>query len=113
MFTMLMRTVGKMSVLHFLCSMALHWLLRAGVWLRVCKFIRHLLVLLCQQLHSLWPLALLSRPCLTLEMVEDAVHFLSKETMIQAIARSATKVQPFSITAANTFILYFCSLVIS
>lgn len=32
-----------------------------------------------------------SRPCLTLEMVEDAVHFLSKETMVQAIARSATK----------------------
>ncbi|KAL0436113.1 UNVERIFIED_CONTAM: Calpain-type cysteine protease DEK1 [Sesamum radiatum] len=33
-----------------------------------------------------------SRSCLTLEMVEDAVHFLSKETVIQAIARSATKV---------------------
>ncbi|KAL0436111.1 UNVERIFIED_CONTAM: Calpain-type cysteine protease DEK1 [Sesamum radiatum] len=32
-----------------------------------------------------------SRSCLTLEMVEDAVHFLSKETVIQAIARSATK----------------------
>ncbi|PHT25971.1 Calpain-type cysteine protease DEK1 [Capsicum baccatum] len=32
-----------------------------------------------------------SRPCLTLEMVEDVVHFLSKETMVQAIARSATK----------------------
>ncbi|XP_024032017.1 calpain-type cysteine protease DEK1 isoform X2 [Morus notabilis] len=32
-----------------------------------------------------------SRPCLTLEMMEDAVHFLSKETVIQAIARSATK----------------------
>ncbi|KAK6145065.1 hypothetical protein DH2020_021885 [Rehmannia glutinosa] len=32
-----------------------------------------------------------SRPCLTLEMVEDAVHFLSKETVTQAIARSATK----------------------
>ncbi|CAA2986458.1 calpain-type cysteine protease DEK1 [Olea europaea subsp. europaea] len=32
-----------------------------------------------------------SRPCLTLKMVEDAVHFLSKETIIQAIARSATK----------------------
>ncbi|KAM3267067.1 hypothetical protein P3L10_004062 [Capsicum annuum] len=32
-----------------------------------------------------------SRPSLTLEMVEDAVHFLSKETMVQAIARSATK----------------------
>nr|GMD14906.1 calpain-type cysteine protease DEK1 [Ipomoea batatas] len=32
-----------------------------------------------------------SRPCLTLEMVEDAVHFLSKETVVQAIARSATK----------------------
>lgn len=28
-------------------------------------------------------------------MVEDAVHFLSKETMVQAIARSATKVRPF------------------
>ncbi|KAL8058113.1 hypothetical protein ABFS82_04G226000 [Erythranthe guttata] len=32
-----------------------------------------------------------SRSCLTLEMVEDAVHFLSKETIIQATARSATK----------------------
>ncbi|EPS66151.1 phytocalpain [Genlisea aurea] len=32
-----------------------------------------------------------SRSCLTLEMVEDAVHFLSKETIIQAITRSATK----------------------
>ncbi|KAA8549688.1 hypothetical protein F0562_001294 [Nyssa sinensis] len=32
-----------------------------------------------------------SRPCLTLEMMEDAVHFLSRETVVQAIARSATK----------------------
>ncbi|KAL5976765.1 Calpain-type cysteine protease dek1 [Asimina triloba] len=32
-----------------------------------------------------------SRPCLTLKMMEDAVHFLNKETVIQAIARSATK----------------------
>ncbi|XP_065878809.1 calpain-type cysteine protease DEK1 [Euphorbia lathyris] len=32
-----------------------------------------------------------SRPCLTLEMMEDAVHFLSKDTIVQAIARSATK----------------------
>ncbi|XP_042008073.1 calpain-type cysteine protease DEK1-like isoform X1 [Salvia splendens] len=32
-----------------------------------------------------------SRSCLTLEMMEHAVHFLSKETVIQAIARSATK----------------------
>lgn len=32
-----------------------------------------------------------SRPCLTLEMMQDAVHFLSKDTVIQAIARSATK----------------------
>ncbi|PON98045.1 Peptidase C2, calpain family [Trema orientale] len=32
-----------------------------------------------------------SRPCLTLKMMEDAVQFLSKETVIQAIARSATK----------------------
>lgn len=32
-----------------------------------------------------------SRPCLTLKMVGDAVHFLSKETVEQAIARSATK----------------------
>nr|XP_043613886.1 calpain-type cysteine protease DEK1 [Erigeron canadensis] len=32
-----------------------------------------------------------SRPCLTLEMMEDAVHFLSKDTVIQAISRSATK----------------------
>lgn len=28
-------------------------------------------------------------------MMEDAVHFLSKETVIQAIARSATKVNNF------------------
>lgn len=26
------------------------------------------------------------------QMVEDAVHFLSKDTVVQAIARSATKV---------------------
>ncbi|XP_073105600.1 calpain-type cysteine protease ADL1 isoform X2 [Elaeis guineensis] len=32
-----------------------------------------------------------SRPCLTIEMIEDAVHFLSKDTVVQAIARSATK----------------------
>ncbi|WCJ28805.1 calpain-type cysteine protease family [Euphorbia peplus] len=32
-----------------------------------------------------------SRPCLTLEMMEDAVHFLSKDTIVQAITRSATK----------------------
>ncbi|XP_057422027.1 calpain-type cysteine protease DEK1-like isoform X3 [Lotus japonicus] len=32
-----------------------------------------------------------SRPCLTLKMMEDAVHFLSKETVVQTIARSATK----------------------
>ncbi|PKA55512.1 hypothetical protein AXF42_Ash006714 [Apostasia shenzhenica] len=32
-----------------------------------------------------------SRPCLTLKMMEDAVHFLSKETIVQAITRSATK----------------------
>ncbi|WJX45210.1 Calpain-type cysteine protease dek1 [Trifolium repens] len=32
-----------------------------------------------------------SHPCLTLKMMEDAVHFLSKETVDQAIARSATK----------------------
>ncbi|GAV75559.1 Peptidase_C2 domain-containing protein/Laminin_G_3 domain-containing protein [Cephalotus follicularis] len=32
-----------------------------------------------------------SRPCLTLKMMEDAVHFLSKDTVIQAISRSATK----------------------
>ncbi|KAL1803034.1 calpain-type cysteine protease DEK1 isoform X1 [Daucus carota subsp. sativus] len=32
-----------------------------------------------------------SRPCLTLKMMEDSVHFLSKETVVQAIARSATK----------------------
>ncbi|XP_057475056.1 LOW QUALITY PROTEIN: calpain-type cysteine protease DEK1-like [Actinidia eriantha] len=32
-----------------------------------------------------------SRPCLTLKTMEDAVHFLSKETIVQAIARSATK----------------------
>ncbi|KAJ4971714.1 hypothetical protein NE237_004813 [Protea cynaroides] len=32
-----------------------------------------------------------SRPCLTLKMMEDAVQFLSKETVVQAIARSATK----------------------
>ncbi|CAL5397028.1 unnamed protein product [Camellia sinensis] len=33
-----------------------------------------------------------SRPCLTLKMIEDVVHFLNKETTVQAIARSATKV---------------------
>ncbi|XP_022729424.1 calpain-type cysteine protease DEK1 isoform X2 [Durio zibethinus] len=32
-----------------------------------------------------------SRPCLTLKMMEDAVHFLSKDTVVQAIARSSTK----------------------
>ncbi|XP_035546062.1 calpain-type cysteine protease DEK1-like isoform X2 [Juglans regia] len=32
-----------------------------------------------------------SRPCLSLKILEDAVHFLSKETIVQAIARSATK----------------------
>uniref|UniRef100_A0A2P2KJ11 Calpain-type cysteine protease DEK1 n=1 Tax=Rhizophora mucronata TaxID=61149 RepID=A0A2P2KJ11_RHIMU len=32
-----------------------------------------------------------SRPCLTLKMMEDAVHFLSKDTVVQAITRSATK----------------------
>ncbi|KAI9194919.1 hypothetical protein LWI28_010135 [Acer negundo] len=32
-----------------------------------------------------------SRPCLTLKMMEDTVHFLSKDTVVQAIARSATK----------------------
>ncbi|KAG2675265.1 hypothetical protein I3843_13G154700 [Carya illinoinensis] len=32
-----------------------------------------------------------SRPCLTLKMMEDGVHFLSKDTVVQAIARSATK----------------------
>ncbi|XP_039143168.1 calpain-type cysteine protease ADL1 [Dioscorea cayenensis subsp. rotundata] len=32
-----------------------------------------------------------SRPCLTLKMMEDAVHFLNKDTLVQAIARSATK----------------------
>ncbi|KAJ6387737.1 hypothetical protein OIU77_026335 [Salix suchowensis] len=32
-----------------------------------------------------------SRPCLTLKMMDDAVHFLSKDTIVQAITRSATK----------------------
>ncbi|KAJ4808103.1 Calpain protease [Rhynchospora pubera] len=32
-----------------------------------------------------------SRPFLTLKMMEDAVHFLSKDTVVQAISRSATK----------------------
>uniref|UniRef100_A0A7N1A3N3 Protein DEFECTIVE KERNEL 1 n=1 Tax=Kalanchoe fedtschenkoi TaxID=63787 RepID=A0A7N1A3N3_KALFE len=32
-----------------------------------------------------------SRPCLSLEMMEDAVNFLSRETIIQAIGRSANK----------------------
>ncbi|GAB2212288.1 hypothetical protein Droror1_Dr00025641 [Drosera rotundifolia] len=32
-----------------------------------------------------------SRPCLTLQMMEDAVQYLSKETIVQAIARSSTK----------------------
>ena len=44
-------------------------------------------------------------------MMEDAVHFLGKETVIQAIARSATKVSTFTdkITwpyFANMFILF-------
>lgn len=35
----------------------------------------------------------LTRCCsLCKQMMEDAVHFLSKETVVQAIARSATKV---------------------
>jgi len=33
-----------------------------------------------------------SRPCLTLKMMEDAVHFLSKDTVVQAMSRSANKV---------------------
>nr|CAB3496180.1 unnamed protein product [Digitaria exilis] len=32
-----------------------------------------------------------SRPCLTLKMMEDAVHFLSKDTVVQAMSRSANK----------------------
>ncbi|GLT39413.1 hypothetical protein SLA2020_136050 [Shorea laevis] len=32
-----------------------------------------------------------SCPCLTLKTMEDAVHFLSKDTVVQAISRSATK----------------------
>lgn len=32
-----------------------------------------------------------SRPCLTLKMMEDSIHFLSKDTVVQAIARSANK----------------------
>ncbi|KAJ6944989.1 calpain-type cysteine protease DEK1-like [Populus alba x Populus x berolinensis] len=32
-----------------------------------------------------------SRPCLTLKMMEDAVQFLSKDMIVQAITRSATK----------------------
>lgn len=32
-----------------------------------------------------------SRPCLTLKMMDDAVRFLGKETVVQAITRSATK----------------------
>uniref|UniRef100_M8C6S9 Protein DEFECTIVE KERNEL 1 n=1 Tax=Aegilops tauschii TaxID=37682 RepID=M8C6S9_AEGTA len=32
-----------------------------------------------------------SRPCLTLKMMEDAIHFLSKDTVIQAMSRSANK----------------------
>ncbi|XP_020089245.1 calpain-type cysteine protease ADL1 [Ananas comosus] len=32
-----------------------------------------------------------SRPCLTLMMMEDALHFLSKDTVVQAISRSVTK----------------------
>ncbi|BAF09804.1 calpain-type cysteine protease ADL1 isoform X1 [Oryza sativa Japonica Group] len=32
-----------------------------------------------------------SRPCLTLKMLEDAVHFLSKDTVVQAMSRSANK----------------------
>ncbi|KAK8446135.1 hypothetical protein SEVIR_9G438700v4 [Setaria viridis] len=32
-----------------------------------------------------------SRPCLTLKMMEDAIHFLSKDTVVQAMSRSANK----------------------
>ncbi|XP_078428400.1 calpain-type cysteine protease family [Wolffia australiana] len=32
-----------------------------------------------------------SRPCLTLKTMEDAIHFLSKDTVVQAITRAATK----------------------
>ncbi|KAG2552578.1 hypothetical protein PVAP13_9KG552600 [Panicum virgatum] len=32
-----------------------------------------------------------SRPCMTLKMMEDAVHFLSKDTVVQAMSRSANK----------------------
>jgi len=45
------------------------------------------------------------------QMMEEAVHFLGKETIIQAVARSATKVSTFTdkITwpyFANMFILF-------
>ncbi|EFJ08518.1 hypothetical protein SELMODRAFT_236021 [Selaginella moellendorffii] len=32
-----------------------------------------------------------SRPCITLKMMDDAVQFLGKDTIVQAIARSSTK----------------------
>lgn len=40
-------------------------------------------------------------------MVEDAVHFLSKETVVQAIARSATKVGSFLINSKMLYGLSF------
>jgi len=36
-------------------------------------------------------------------MMEDAVHFLGKETVIQAIARSATKVSRFANEIAGPY----------
>lgn len=45
-------------------------------------------------------------------MMEDAVHFLSKETVIQAIARSATKVCKFVSEIAEPYCIYFCFILV-
>uniref|UniRef100_A0A0E0NJY1 Protein DEFECTIVE KERNEL 1 n=1 Tax=Oryza rufipogon TaxID=4529 RepID=A0A0E0NJY1_ORYRU len=47
-----------------------------------------------------------SRPCLTLKMLEDAVHFLSKDTVVQAMSRSANKI--FNISLRN-IVCFVCN----
>ncbi|PHT32878.1 Calpain-type cysteine protease DEK1 [Capsicum baccatum] len=82
MFTMLMRTVGKMSALAIegwgvVASLQIYPPFAGAAVSAITLVVAFVFAV--------------SRPCLTLEMVEEAVHFLSKETMVQAIARSATK----------------------
>lgn len=75
------------------------------LWLR--SFSLHLLIILC--LYSFLCLRFASiRSSLFIvwhilynQMMEDAVHFLSKETVVQAIARSATKVLHFSLDLSS------------